>query len=225
MSALELIARFASWVWGFVQQMLLPALVAMGTLRLCRPRRQKRLAARGLATTRGHEVALAVFVAFATGLAALTLFPHGFWSLDRILHGGGLDRFFSGYISWERIVERLDWLDEMLSPFQEIRRTVRVGGGWGWFLLAGNIAMFLPVGFLPGLLWRRWRWWKSLLLGFCASFTIEFVQFFIGRSTDIDDVILNTTGAVLGYAVYWVLTKLWPAVGSKCKCKEVEGHG
>ena len=222
---MELIMRFASWVWGFGQEMLIPAVLALGTLWLCRGRRKKRLEEKGLESTKGHEIALAVFVAFCAGLGALTLFPGGFWSLSHFRYGGGLETFFNGYISWERIVERLGWLDEMLTPFQEIRRIFRVGGGWDLFLLAGNIAMFMPIGFFPGLLWRRWSWWKSLLAGVCASFTIEFVQFFIGRSTDIDDVILNTTGAVLGYAVYWLLKKTWPAVGTKCKCREEENHG
>lgn len=222
---MDLIVRLASWVWGYGQEMLIPALIALGTLWLCRGRRKRRLAAKGLETTKAHEVALAVFVAFCAGLAALTLFPRGFWSLVHFWYGGGPDTFFNGYISWERIVERLGWLDEMLTPFQEIRRTLRLGDSWFWFMLAGNIAMFMPLGFVPGLLWRKWTWWKALLVGFCTSFTIEFVQFFIGRSTDIDDVILNTTGAVLGYVFYWILTRIWPAVGTTCKCKEAERRG
>lgn len=214
--------RFVEWVWGFGQEMLLPALVALGILWLCRGWRKQRLSANGLETTKAHETALAVFVAFCAGLAALTLFPRGFWDILTQLRYGGNP--FSRYISWERIVERLGWLDEMLTPFQEIRRTFRVGG-WFWFMLVGNIMMFIPIGFCPGLLWRKWTWWKALLVGFCTSSAIEFVQFFIGRSTDIDDVILNTTGAVLGYALYGMLTKLWPAVGAACKCKEVGYHG
>lgn len=222
---MKVVLRFASWVWGYGQEMLLPALIALGTLWLCRGWRKRRLAAKGLETTKAHEIVLAVFVAFCAGLAALTLFPRGFWSLTHFRYGGGPDTFFNGYISWERIVERLGWLDEMLTPFQEIRRTFRVGDSWFWFMLAGNIAMFTPLGFFPGLLWRRWTWWKALLVGVCTSFAIEFVQFFIGRSTDIDDVILNTTGAVLGYVVYRLATMIWPALGAACKCKEAEHHG
>lgn len=223
MFAVELIIRFVGWVWGYGKQMLPLALIALGALRLCRGWRQKRLAAKGLTTTTAHEVVLAVFVAFCAGLTALTLFPGGFWAWDtHLLYGGNP---FDRYYSWEQVVARTAWLDEMLTPFQEIRRAFRVNDSWFWFLLAGNIAMFMPIGFFPGLLWKKWNWWKSLLTGLFASTTIEFVQFFIGRSTDIDDVILNTTGAVLGYIVYWVLSRLWPAVGTKCKCQEVKYHG
>ncbi len=222
MVAVERIIRFAGWVWGYGKQMLPLALIALGALWLCRGWRKKRLAAKGLTTTTAHEVALAVFVAFCAGLAALTLFPGGFWNLYVHLRYGGL---FSGYRTWPQIVERLAWLDEMLTPFQEIRRAFRVDHSWLWFMLAGNIAMFTPIGFFPGLLWKKWSWWKSMLTGLLASSTIEFVQFFIRRSTDMYDVILNTTGAVLGYVVYWVLSRLWPAVGKKCKCQEVNYHG
>ena len=86
----------------------------------------------------------------------------------------------------------------------------RGGSYWGIFLLAGNIIMFMPIGFFPALLWKNWRWWKSLLAGFCTSCTIEFVQLFVGRSTDIDDVILNTTGALAGFGLFWILKKLLP---------------
>ena len=55
--------------------------------------------------------------------------------------------------------------------------------GWLLFMLLGNIIMFVPVGFFPALLWRRARWWKSLLAGFCSSCTIEFTQFFRSSRT------------------------------------------
>lgn len=223
MVPLELIVRFLSWVWGYGKQMLPPALLALGMLWLCRPWRQKRLAAKGLRAPKAHETVLAVFVAFCAGLAALTLFPAGFWAWDVHLRYGGNP--FDRYYTWEQVTARTAWLDEMLTPFQEIRRAFRVDHSWLWFMLAGNIAMFMPIGAFPGLLWRKWSWWKSLLTGLFASTTIEFVQFFIGRSTDIDDVILNTAGAVLGYMVYWGSARLWPAVGTKCKCQEVKYHG
>ena len=88
------------------------------------------------------------------------------------------------------------------------------------FLMLANIGIFAPVGFFPALLWRRWRWWKSLLLGFFTSCAIEFAQFFIGRSTDIDDVILNTAGALAGYWLFWLVRALFPNALSKFQCRE-----
>lgn len=53
------------------------------------------------------------------------------------------------------------------------------------------------------------RWWKALLLGLGASLAIELVQLVVRwfvdppyRTVDIDDVILNTAGALLGCGLF-----------------------
>lgn len=205
-------------VWSYMNEMLPLALVALGALFACRAWRKRRLARLGLVSGRGREVLLAIFVAFCAGLAAVTLFPDGFWDIYTHWRYGGQ---WSGFRSWSEIVKRLELLPEMLVPLQEITRTFKTGLDIQWLLLLGNVVMFMPLGFFPALLWRGWRWWKSLLVGCCASFAIEFTQFFIGRFTDIDDVILNTTGALVGYWLYRLLRRLWPELERKCHVQEV----
>ncbi|MBS6395961.1 MAG: VanZ family protein [Clostridiales bacterium] len=63
-----------------------------------------------------------------------------------------------------------------------------------------NVLMFVPVGFLLPLLWRRYGDWKHVL-GFGCFFTvfIELAQVFTFRATDIDDLITNLAGAALGF--------------------------
>lgn len=41
------------------------------------------------------------------------------------------------------------------------------------------------------------------------SFFIEFVQYFIGRSADIDDLMLNTLGGILGYFIYVAFSNMF----------------
>lgn len=68
-------------------------------------------------------------------------------------------------------------------------------------ILAGNIIMFMPFGFLLGLiLYSRAKViWLVPLLAMLLSISIELAQFmFTYRVSNIDDVILNTTGGVLG---------------------------
>ena len=91
-------------------------------------------------------------------------------------------------------------------------------------ILLGNIVMFVPFGLFPALLWRGWRWWKSLLVGFCTSVSIEFIQFFIGRSTDIDDVILNTAGAAVGFWLFCLLRAIFPSFTKKFQCQPRGGY-
>jgi len=65
----------------------------------------------------------------------------------------------------------------------------------------GNVAMFVPLGWLLALVVERRRILIAAAAGFGLSATIEVVQWFTGRISDIDDVILNGCGAVLGACV------------------------
>ena len=70
--------------------------------------------------------------------------------------------------------------------------------------IIGNISMFIPTGVILPILYRRLdRFWKVLLVGAGLSFVIEMIQLlFPGSVTDIDDLILNTAGAAIGYGIY-----------------------
>lgn len=206
-------------VWSYTKEMLPLALVALGVLFLCRGWRRRRLAERGLVSSGSREAVLALFVAFCGGLAAITLFPGGFWTLGRYLRGG---RLWDGFYTWEQVLSSLDDPEEIFVPFREIRRALFGGHYWQWFLLVGNIVMFLPIGFFPRLLWRHWSWWKSLLAGFCVSVTIETAQLFTARSTDVDDVMLNTFGALLGWLLAWLFERIWPRWAEECKVGEAQ---
>jgi hypothetical protein len=71
----------------------------------------------------------------------------------------------------------------------------------GVFNVVGNIAMFVPLGWLVALVAERRRLLIAAIAGFGVSVTIEVTQWLIGRVSDIDDVILNGIGALLGVCV------------------------
>lgn len=82
--------------------------------------------------------------------------------------------------------------------------------------IIGNIVMFMPVGFFSPLLCTKLNSLKKVILfGFGISFIIEFTQLFLIRATDIDDLILNTSGAMLGYLVLLAFKKFTPDVDKK----------
>ena len=63
-----------------------------------------------------------------------------------------------------------------------------------------NFFLFVPMGFLVPLLWKQYRTENHVLLfGFGTSFVIEVLQMFCGRTTDVDDLLMNTLGALIGY--------------------------
>ena len=84
---------------------------------------------------------------------------------------------------------------------------------WQPFIInfLGNIIIFMPIGFLIPLLWRKFnRFWKVTLTGFCISLFIETTQLTQARSSDVDDLWLNTLGCTLGYQTYIFIKKRMP---------------
>ena len=74
--------------------------------------------------------------------------------------------------------------------------------------LLGNVLLFTPMGMLLPIVFKRCNsLLKSVIIGTVISILIETVQFFLGRSADIDDVILNAFGTALGFAVYYAAKK------------------
>ena len=70
--------------------------------------------------------------------------------------------------------------------------------------LMGNFAMFIPTGILTPLIYKRIHTFgKVTLTGFLLSLIIEILQLpFAVRATDVDDLILNTAGCMVGYGIY-----------------------
>ena len=221
-------------ILGYVRQMVPLGAAALAVFFLLRPVRKRRLGGMNLVSSARRETALALFVMFCAGMAALTLFPANLWAyvFDWVFRrdywnwGWGVSgwRLADFYPGWEETASQFAHLSSMLTPFEEISRALNRRSYWLLFMLLGNIIMFMPLGFFPALLWRRWRWWKSLLAGFCTSASIEFIQFFIGRSTDIDDVILNTAGALTGFWIYWLLRAIAPSFTEKFQCQPRGGY-
>ena len=73
-----------------------------------------------------------------------------------------------------------------------------------YFLLnvIGNIALFIPFGYIISRYIKPKNILYILLIAICVSTTIEIVQLNIGRSFDIDDIILNVSGAIIGFLLY-----------------------
>ena len=70
-----------------------------------------------------------------------------------------------------------------------------------------NVLLFLPYGFLASWAFKRMRrFWNCTLLGAVTSLGIESLQLITARGYfQIDDILTNTLGTVIGYLVYWLL--------------------
>ena len=199
------------YIWDHMLQMLPPALVGAAAFFCLRPWRRRRLAELGRESGPWREAALLFFVMFSVGLAALTLTPQNFWPAV----------YTGAPIAWPRPFAN----GANLVPIVGILYAVE-GMDWLFLQCVGNVVMCMPFGFFPSLLWARPTWKRAALIGFSSSSFIESVQLFIDRGTDIDDLILNTLGALGGCWLCLLLRRLAPSYVSKfiCHLREVP-HG
>ena len=101
-------------------------------------------------------------------------------------------------------------VDDNLIPFHTLRIYLDNLGSPFWMRnLFGNLGLLFPLGLLgPIALPVLGRWWRLALVAILYSGTIEFTQLFVpDRSADVDDVIVNVTGALLGFVVWWLVLR------------------
>lgn len=70
----------------------------------------------------------------------------------------------------------------------------------------GNIIIFIPLAFFLVNIFGVYTKRQIVFIGFCISFSIEFIQFLLEIGVpDIDDLLLNVTGVVIGIYLYKIL--------------------
>ena len=63
-----------------------------------------------------------------------------------------------------------------------------------------NVFLFVPFGMLLPLGWARYRrGFQAAAFGFLMSLTVELLQLFTYRATDVNDLITNTVGTGIGF--------------------------
>lgn len=86
-------------------------------------------------------------------------------------------------------------------PFREILRYDI--GSYGFYRqVIGNILIFLPFGYFVSRYVKISKIGSMFIIAFLTSSIIETVQYFIGRCFDIDDILLNVTGGILGFLLF-----------------------
>ena len=144
----------------------------------------------GMHFPRGQAAAILLLLCYLGGLAAVTL-------MDRM--GGGirmriqLRPFLAFWEAWNVFTLQV-WLNPLL-----------------------NVAMFLPLGVLLPLSVKRFQqWYWMLAVGAGISLVIEGLQHILSRGqADVDDLICNTLGAMLGYCLVMLFLSL---KGKRWKC-------
>lgn len=97
------------------------------------------------------------------------------------------------YIRWYPVI---NWI-----PFTDLSGRNIIG-------MVLNIALFIPFGGFVTLYFKEFQGLKNILItGFLMSLSIEILQLATYRATDVDDLIMNTLGVVIGYGIAKVVFK------------------
>ncbi len=155
-----------------------------------------------------NETIRFLLVCWIAGIITFVLMPYNFW---------GRVWYLMIYGMWNPYPDiPLGW-KIIPSLFLILIGHFRVSSG---FIVEQvvNVALFVPLGIALPFVWKRANFPRTLLVGFLMTFLIELVQPFMIRGGDIDDVITNTLGTILGYLLYLLMKKLLPRFTEKCKC-------
>lgn len=94
-----------------------------------------------------------------------------------------------------------------LMPFREILR-YDVGTKAFYKQVFGNILLFIPLGYFATSYCKIKGLGTITLVSLLSSITIEVTQHYIGRTFDIDDIILNVVGGIVGFLIYTALNAI-----------------
>jgi glycopeptide antibiotics resistance protein len=140
----------------------------------------------GYKLSREHMVIICIFVYYLAVVLSFTGIPSIMDIVQNhfgIITPTGLN-FPADEINWIPFY----WLAEGVRPYIE------------------NMLLFVPFGFMLPLIWKKYEvLWKTALSGFAFSLIIEVSQLFNSRITDLDDLLMNTLGSLVGWGIFRLL--------------------
>ena len=139
-----------------------------------------------------------IFVCYFIGLIALTCVPPNFWEnvWSYIIFGQEeiniIEQMFTGSFNF-------------LPLLYKIITGKQTGGLWIWTMFIGNMIMFIPLGLLLPFILKQKNFFQVIKIGTILIIFIEIVQPIFGRSFDVDDIICNILGTIIGYGIFVVI--------------------
>lgn len=177
-------------IFGYILNMFPYMLIAIPVVILIRVISCSFLKKKEHKTTVWHELGVCLFFLFHVGLFSQTIIPQFDFGV------GGISITNGNLLGEINLIPGKVFIDTW--------RESMVGGYWLYFAInfIGNICLFVPIGFCVPLLWNKSSLLKTLLVVFLISLFIELCQLPQARGTDIDDLWINTLGAMIGYLLY-----------------------
>ena len=101
----------------------------------------------------------------------------------------------------------VSWSSSNFIPFKEMLR-YEFGTKLFFKNVVGNMIMFIPFGFFTSYFLKLKKIYSVFILTLLTSITIETTQLLIGRVFDIDDILLNILGGLIGYFIFKIIYKI-----------------
>lgn len=99
------------------------------------------------------------------------------------------------------------WSGNNFIPFKEIFR-YSIGSRAFFKNVIGNMIMFIPYGFFVSYFLKLEKVSTAFLMTLITSITIEVTQLVIGRVFDVDDILLNIIGGLIGFGIFSIIYKI-----------------
>lgn len=160
---------------------------------------------------RKREVFIVIFLLYLCVVLSQTIIPESLLHFDFSVNPYHFPNrkntivFFTSQIGW------IQWKIK-LGDFADVVRNI-----------GGNILLFIPYGILFPCCYPKLRRY-TLLFGLLLSLFIEFTQLFFDRVTDINDIILNVCGMLIGYLLYWLVRAIVNSIKNKKAVSRGDRH-
>lgn len=145
------------------------------------------------------EILYLIFVCYIVGLFNLVLVPRNFW--NTIWH----NIFYN--LNENPFEGIFDFSYNFIPTIYKIIIGEYTLDSWGKAMIVGNFLMFIPMGILLSLCFENVNKKNIFNNAVLIPLAIEVLQLVVGRSFDIDDLVMNFLGIVIGYFIVELVKK------------------
>lgn len=147
-----------------------------------------------------REILYLIFICYIVGLFNLVLVPINFWNIIwyNIFYNFN-ENPFAGIF---------DFSYNFIPTIYKIIIGEYTPDSWVKAMIVGNFLMFIPMGILLSLCFENVNKKNIFKYAVLIPLAIEVLQLIVGRSFDIDDLVMNFLGIVIGYFIVELVKKI-----------------
>jgi glycopeptide antibiotics resistance protein len=147
-----------------------------------------------------REILYLIFICYIVGLFNLVLVPINFWNIIwyNIFYNFN-ENPFAGIF---------DFSYNFIPTIYKIIIGEYTPDSWVKAMIVGNFLMFIPMGILLSLCFENVNKKNIFKYAVLIPLAIEVLQLVVGRSFDIDDLVMNFLGIVIGYFIVELVKKI-----------------